>query len=66
MYTGAVQYYSAIAKSEMPSAATWAGPDVVTSSEVSQMEKRNPHDIAYMCRERANRLMSPRDCRLGK
>lgn len=29
----------------MPSAATWAGPDVVTSSEVSQMEKEETHMI---------------------
>ena len=49
-YIYAMEYYSAIKKSEiMPFAATWMDLEVIILSEISQKEKDKYHMIPLIC-----------------
>ena len=47
-----MEYYSAIKENEiMPFAATWMDTEIITLSEVSQIEKnKNKYMISLICR----------------
>jgi len=50
IYIYVVEYYSAIKKNEIvPFAAIWMDLEIVTLSEVSQIEKNKYHMISLIC-----------------
>ena len=50
-YIYIMEYYSAIKNNEiMPSAATWAGLEIIILSEVNQTEEDKYHVISLICR----------------
>ena len=44
-----MEYYSAIKKNKMPSAAAWMQLEIILLSEVSQKEKEKYHMISLIC-----------------
>ena len=48
-YIYTMEYYSAIKKNKMPSAAAWMQLEIILLSEVSQKEKEKYHMISLIC-----------------
>ena len=48
-YIHITEYYAAIKKERMPSAATWMGLEMIIRSEVRQSEKDKHHMILLVC-----------------